>query len=186
MQKNHSNSPTEWIAGFRQGNQECFQKIYLSLIQQLYYFGTKFIQEQDVALDIVHESFIKVWERKECINEYNMLRSYLYTSVRNASINWIKKYRYKTDSFDHLYLEEHCVHNDAFPDIVDAEAMNSIINGIEQLPYQSRNVIKMLYMEGKKPRQVAETLGVSISTVKTLKARSILKLKMLEDPRRPV
>jgi RNA polymerase sigma-70 factor (ECF subfamily) len=176
MRKQKTHSDTELMEGLRLGQEDCFTKLFNLYYHALCFYSLKITKDQAAAEDIAEESFIRIWERKHLFFEINVLKSYLYTTVRNASLNWVKKNQHVyplSQNMDNTISEEHA----SFKHIVGSEVYNKLSSALEQLSPQGRQIIKMIFFEGKNTRCVAEELGVSQSTVKTQKARSILKLK---------
>ena len=165
------------LEDFRAGKQTAFTEIFHAHYSALSYYSYKITNDQESAQDIVSESFIKIWERCAMFFEINVLKSYLYTTVRNASINCLKnnaKIRPLPDDVDSEKLQSE---NLAFQHIIEAEVFDILTSALHELSPQGRQVIQMIYFEGKKTRVVAKELGVSQSTVKTQKGRALVKLK---------
>ena len=163
--------------GFRLGHQDAFTEVFHLLYSTLCYYALKITHDQAAAEDIAEDSFIKIWERREMFSELNVLKSYLYTTVRNASLNWLKqskKIQPLVDSIEDVFAAED---NAAFKNIVGAEILSRLSDAIQNLSPQGRQVIKMLFFERKNTMTVAKELGVSQSTVKTQKSRSLKKMK---------
>ena len=177
MRKKEINSDFNLMEGFRLGHQKCFTEVFNLFYASLCHYSLKITQDQAVAEDIVEDSFIKIWERRDMFFEINVLKSYIYTTVRNASLNWIKKDRniiFLSENIEQVVLFDA---DDSFKHIIGSEVFNKLSKALEKLSPQSRQIIKMIFFEGKNTRTVAEELGISQSTVKTQKGRSLHKLK---------
>src|ERR1700761_2300430 len=67
------------------------EEIFSDLFDRLVYFSFQFIKDKDHARDIVQDAFIKYWAKKETVsNDKPAIKSFLYSSVRNASINVVR------------------------------------------------------------------------------------------------
>lgn len=130
-----------------------------------------------MSKDIVQDVFVKVWEDKiEFKNETN-IKSYLYTSVKNKSLDYLKSKRYKsTDYFSTIKMEE--VKTDAFfmREVVVLETSVIIENAINTLPNKCAQIIR-LSAKNFTNAEIAESLSVSINTVKTQKKIAYKRLK---------
>ncbi len=166
------------MEGFRLGHQKCFTEVFNLFYTSLCYYSFKVTQDQAAAEDIVEDSFIKIWERREIFFEINVLKSYLYTTVRNASLNWIKKNRNIISLSENIGQTVVFDEDYSFKHLVGSEVFSKLSKALENLSPQGKQIIKMIYFEGKNIRCVAEELGVSQSTVKTQKGRSLIKLKI--------
>ena len=106
---------------------------------------------------------------------------YLYNSVRNASLDYLK-HKNIEGSYLQKMLDTHPVYRTGEEDeegIFSAEVYRQLCETIDALPERCREVF-LMYMEGKKNEEVATALHVSIETVKTQKKRamSILRKKL--------
>lgn len=93
-----------------------------------------------------------------------LLRTYLFRSVKNNCLNRLKKKDVLRDRLDLLredIVEEEMVNwND--------ELIQEVENEIANMPEQTREIIQAVFFRDLKYQEVADQLGVSINTVKTL------------------
>ena len=120
---------------------------------------------------------MKIWERRTIFFEINVLKSYLYTTVKNASLNWLKQNGKTKTLTEDVANEKLQCENLAFQQVVEAEVFDILTSALDELSPKGKRIIQMIYFEGKKIREVAEELGVAQSTVKTQKQREMIKLK---------
>jgi RNA polymerase sigma-70 factor (ECF subfamily) len=73
----------EDIIRLKTGDTEVFDEIYNKMFYSLCVFGLKIIPEVDVVNDVVQESFIAFWSKKEQFDDLIKIKAYLYTSVQN-------------------------------------------------------------------------------------------------------
>lgn len=179
MRKKEINSEVSMMDGFRQGHHTAFMEVFNLLYSSLCYYSFKITTDQAAAEDIVEDSFIKIWERREMFFEMNVLKSYLYATIRNASFNWLKKEKQAQALKENIKINLTPEENAAFKNMLGAEIFSRLTVAMQNLPPQGMQVIKMIFFEGKNTRTAAEELGVSQSTVKTQKRRSLLKLKQI-------
>jgi len=177
MRKNELDSKYSLMEGFRAGQHQNFTEIFKLLYAPLCYHALKITNEEAAAEDIVEDSFIKIWERREIFFEINVLKSYLYTTVKNECLNWIKKNSKKTFLSENLFQSDVPETPHIFEYTLASEVYNQLSGALEQLSPQGKQIIKMIFFESKNTRTVAEELGISESTVKTQKGRSLQKLK---------
>ena len=164
------------LEGFRSGSQQSFSKIFKQLYPSLYYYGLQITQNQAASQDIAEEAFIKVWERRQMFSQFNVLKSYLYTIVRNDSINWLKSENRRRQS-ENMGA---AMQNDEPPVweyLVKTEIVAELQAAISRLPPQRQKVIRMLYQDGKSVKQVAGELQVSLTAIKLHKKAGLLFLK---------
>ena len=66
-----------------------FQQLFESSYPMLCLFAQKYVQDMDVAADMVQDAFLKLWEGEEFVNE-SAAKSFLYTEIRNNCLNYLK------------------------------------------------------------------------------------------------
>ena len=80
-----------------------FQSIYKTYYSRLCVFAYGFLQNENDAEEIVQNVMLKLWEQKDKINEIENMQAYLFRSVKNQCLNFIKRNKL-ADVCDHVYL----------------------------------------------------------------------------------
>ena len=151
-----------------------YRKLYNEYYKALVMYAMNFLPTIEASEDIVQELFATMWEKKMIFLSFFSFRAYLYNSVRNASLNYLKDQNVDADYMKHLSA--------TFQEITEEEETNDeevyklLFRIIDQLPPRCREVF-LLHMEGKKNDEIATALGISIETVKTQKKRAMQFLK---------
>jgi|SRR5690606_16075615 len=160
-----------------QGEEVAFDYFFHRYYPLMVTFALRFVRDKEIAEEIVQDVFHKVWMRKESFKDVNALKAFLYISTKNAAYNEISKIqnRYK-------HQEEYAKGNDPIDQpvmqhIIRTEVYASLSAAINELPLQCQKIIKLLFEEEKKPAEIAEELGVTISTVNSQKARGLKLLR---------
>ena len=150
-----------------------FRLLYKSYYKGLVCYAMRLIELSEPAEDIVQELFSNIWAKKMVFQSLVSFKVYLYNSVRNASLDYLK-HKNIEGSYLQKMLDAHPVYRTGEE---DEEGFFS--ETIDALPERCREVF-LMYMEGKKNEEVATALHVSIETVKTQKKRamSILRKKL--------
>ena len=80
---------------------ESLEYLFDNYYRKLCLYALSIVNSFNVAEDIVQETFIKLWDNKERINNSYSIKSYMYAAVRNNSIQYIKdNCRYKYEILD--------------------------------------------------------------------------------------
>ena len=80
-----------------------FDKLYATLC----IFSNKYLNNIEASKDVVQDVFIKIWENKVEFKDENTIKSYLYTAVKNKSLDHLKSKRYKsTERFSPEEMEK--------------------------------------------------------------------------------
>lgn len=165
----------------KQNHLESFKQLYQANISLLIGFAQRHTSE-DVAEDIVHDIFVDLWNNGKQLDEATS-RAYLFMAVRNRCINHLKQEQTRKGHLQKVLLEAQLRGLDYFDSVekllVENEQLQQIYQQIEQLPEQCRRIFKLAYFDGRKSREIAELLTISIRTVehqlylglKTLRSR---------------
>jgi RNA polymerase sigma-70 factor (family 1) len=173
--KNHTEN--NLLAGFRQGHEDCFGKVFNQLYPLLCFYALRYTKDQLAAEDIAGESFMIVWNRREVFFQFNVLKSYLYTTVRNAAINWNKQQRRRWTYEQEMASGPPQYEKHVLDDLIRAELLREVYDAIDILPSECHKIVRMVYVDGKTTREIANELDLSVSTVKSQKNRGLILLR---------
>lgn len=156
-------------------DRDSFKYIFDIHFNSLCAFAKRYLSDVSQAEDVVQESFIGLWEKREDFNHINAAKAFLYTSVRNKCLNILKHKTVIIKHEEELILQ---LESDQFftEHIIEEETFNKLLFEINLLP-QSCKEITMLALNGLKNSEIAEELNISINTVKTQKKIAFSKLR---------
>lgn len=157
----------------RNGDIKAFEHLFMSLYPGMCSIADRYLNDEIQSKDIVQEAFIKLWGKREEFQDIVSVKSYLYTAVRNLCLNYIRDHR-KTMEIPGVLPDR------AEPDfkslIIEEEAIRALYAAIDRLPAQTSRVIRMS-LKGLKNQAIAEELGISVNSVKTLKYNALHTLR---------
>lgn len=162
---------------FRQGEERGFDFVHRQLYRALVYFSYQITRQAEWSADIVSEQFVKAWERRKEFRSFAGLKSFLYVSTRNASIDLLRKSKqFQTERLTDRNAEgvsegsiEHL--------IIEAETYRQLHLAVESLPSQAREVIRLFYLLGEDYKEIARRLNLSVNTVRVQKKRALNLLR---------
>ena len=149
-----------------------FNNHILQLSRKLYLVAFRFLKRQEEAEDAVQEVFIRLWNRKDQLAEYNSIEALAVTAIKNFCIDQLRKIRaiplegnvgrwqepYESDTPD-LLLERN----------ESAEIMTSVI---DNLPEIYRDVIRKREIDGLSYEEISEMTGQNINTLRVNLSRA--------------
>ena len=154
-----------------------FRMFYKNYYKALVYYAIQIIGEPAAAEDIVQELFSIIWEKKMLFRSLPSFKTYLYNSVRNASLDHLRhkdvesSYVQKVVDVDQLYgVGEH-----EEEEFYNEEISRQLFQTISELPDCCRKIF-LMYMKGRKNEEIAKSLNISLETVKTQKKRAVASL----------
>lgn len=160
-----------------EGDATALRRLFDVYYTPLCYFAEKLTGDHAEAEDMVMDIFTRLWQKKQELTAISNIKAFLYTSVRNACMDFLRKQSRHDDSHREIrYLSEqgevYAINEEIF-----AKVLQHLQEEIEQLPRQCRSVFKLLYLEGLSTQQVAERLHLSVQTVRNQKTRAIQLLR---------
>ncbi len=157
--------------------QEGFEHLFHSRYAELCSYANVFLNDLDAAEEIVQDLFVKFWENRENINISSSVRSYLFRSVRNSCLNFIK--HKKIEETYKQYNEEQRESGTVSVDdeFEGSELEIQIRKAIDQLPPKRKEVFIMSRFEGLKYKEIAEKSGISVKTVENQMGKAIKFLR---------
>ena len=126
------------------------------------------------AEDIVQEVFIAIWESDKKYNSYHGFRAFLYDSVKNRCLNYLKHQEVERRHAEILLQEQD--EEDEDYRLMREEMYRALHRAVDELPERCRQVFK-LHLEGKKNEEIAQVLELSVETVKTQKKKAMYFLR---------
>jgi len=153
-----------------------FEKLFKSHFLHLCNFASQYVSDMDAARDICQKVFILLWENRENINPDQNIRSYLFTAVKNRSLNYIrdhKKYRSRVLDID-IQDVDMAFEEDQF---AAADLESKIAKALNSLPEKCRQVFEMSRYQDKKYQEIADELAISKKTVEAHMSRALRTMR---------
>jgi RNA polymerase sigma-70 factor (family 1) len=156
--------------------------LFKEFYDRLVYFSFQLIKNKDQAQDIAQDAFIKYWYQKDSVApEKASVKNFLYTTVRNASLNAIRHSKV-VENYISAQGGAEPIDQPVIDAIITAEVMAGIHSAIRSLPENYRLISVMGYLDGKKNHEIADELAMSVNTVKKQKYRALQLLRMKLTP----
>ncbi|MCU0339992.1 MAG: RNA polymerase sigma-70 factor [Spirosomaceae bacterium] len=153
-----------------------FKKYYTPLC----YYSIKTVGDKQIAEEVVSDVFMKLWKNRSRIQVNSSYDSYLYRSVKNHSIDYLRSSLHEkiikepiTDFHrDNFYESESMTSPGEFD-----ETLSRVEQAIAQLPKRCQLVFKLNRLEGLKYREVSEKLNISMKAVEAQMTRALKILR---------
>ncbi len=154
-----------------------FDQIFHKYYHSLLLFGFKFINNENDIHDILQEIFTTVWETKKYQLPESHLKPYLFNSVRNGCLNYL---RHKSVIDKHKELEKYNeldFYESGEKSLIENENLKNIHAAIDSLSGDYREIIELSRFEGLKNKEIAQKLDIPLRTVETRLFRALSSLK---------
>ncbi len=160
------NIPREVAAAFRDGDHRAFETIYLSCAESIRGFFRVILRNDAVAEELCQDLFVRIWENRHQVNPELNIRSYIRRAAKSSAMNYLR-HKQVADKYTNFRLNMD-VRPDNAPDeqLMAAELQLLIALALDKMPEQRRRVFEMSRVEGLPYATIAESLGMSESTVR--------------------
>lgn len=160
-----------------------FTELFNEFYAPLTLMANNFLGDHDLAEDVVMDIFCTLIERKESFNNVRDMKSYLYVSTRNRCYDHLRHRkviehakRNLTDLFQAKQMTNSI--DEMIGEVGLMEVINTLYQEIGKLPQNYREVLQLMFAEGKSLEEVATLLGKSYTTVAAIKSRALKKMKI--------
>ena len=153
------------VEGLAEGNVKIYDYLFHYYYSGLVSFAMKYVDEKEVAEDIVQEFFYKLWINKETLKITNTLKPYFFTSVKNRCLDHIRKQEVRVKAKDYLINLDQNEVEDEQHFLVESELRERIFEALNKLPEKCRRVFVMNRFDGLKPIEISEREQISVRTV---------------------
>jgi RNA polymerase sigma-70 factor (ECF subfamily) len=150
-----------------------FEQLFRDYFPPLMAFARKILVDEDDAREVVHLVFINLWEKRNEVDLSTSLKSYLFTSVHNRSLNVIRDRK----KFSSEEVPEVAGEWDVSAQIESMELEGKIREVIDSLPEKCREIFEMNRFEGLKYGEIANKLDISIKTVENQMSKALKILR---------
>ena len=160
-----------------------FRNDVLPLKNELFRLALRITLNRAEAEDVVQETMIKVWNKRDHWDEIDSIEAFCLTICRNISLDKIKKAENQNQSIE----EGHDAPDLSYTSNPEDQAMQRdcirlIRHLIDHLPEKQRSCMQLRDFEGKSYKEIAQVLGISEEQVKIniFRARQTIKQKYIE------
>lgn len=164
------------ILAFQNGDPAAENALFNRFFQPLCLFSERITTDLQQSEDIVAESFMKLIDRRGDFPGVPQLKSFLYRTVHNASINQIialRRHQAIHEKIGFFQRQDQQDEKDYELEILRAELIRDIYEEIENLPDRCGQIFKLIFVEQLSSEEIADRLSITPQTVRTQKARAI-------------
>ena len=150
-----------------------FEELFKEYFASLMAFSRRILGDEDDAREVVHQVFISLWEKRAELDLSTSLKSYLFTSVNNRSLNVIRDRK----KFSLEEVPERAGEWDVSAQIESLELEEKIRSVIDSLPEKCREIFELNRFEGLKYAEIAMRLDISVKTVENQMSKALRVLR---------
>lgn len=155
----------EWLLEIAQGDERAFTRIFEQYHHCLGRHIYAITKSEEVAEEIVQDTFLKIWISRETLAEINNFKAYLFTISRNAAISALRKSLKQQINRAEWEKTASLLNNEGWEE--KEEKLSIIDEAIEALHPQRKKVFVLFRQKGWTCDQVAKEMGISPLTVRS-------------------
>lgn len=145
-------------------DKQLFDTLFRTYYEPLFYFARQYVLDDDDCHDIVAGVFEQLWSLQGDVHR-DTVRALLYTQVRNRCIDHLRHQQQRQRYADFVaHHSEQYIDERAFDLQADRERI--VKHVLDTIGEPTRSILLASYVDGKKYKEVAEMMGISVSTVK--------------------
>ena len=169
---------TSQLHSIRLGDEQAFERLFRDQYPILCGYAKKYLDDVDQAEEVVQDMFFNFWQKRKKLEVNISLEAYLFRSVRNSCLNYLKHLKvreeHKLATNHEIRAKELQVHDN----VVALELQGRIDDAIDQLPPERKKIFKMSRYEELKYREIAEKLNLSVKTVEVQMSKALKFLRL--------
>lgn len=171
---NFSNkNDSELILLIKQDNSIAFKALFEKYFLNLCNFSFSYVKSVDLSEEVVSDVFLNIWLNRNSLEIRTNLKTYLYTAVRNRSINCLVKEKQNWESIE-IVDKEGLTSEDSPYDIITYMELESVIESvIKKIPPKRQLVFRLNRIDGLSYKEIAEVLSVSVNTVQNHMVKAV-------------
>lgn len=157
-------SDREIMARIREDEEAALDLLIERYWTPLVRYAVRFLDRTDDAEEVVQEAFVRVWRKRRSWRPSGTVSGYVFSIVRNLCLNEQERRSVRKDWSDRQSRRRRYSPS---PDQVfqRREVLSALRDAIDALPERRREVFRLACLEGLSYREVAETMGIAVSTV---------------------
>ncbi|WP_303917873.1 RNA polymerase sigma factor [Draconibacterium sediminis] len=174
----------------KKGDPSAFKDVFRLLYPRLKGYCKLFIPDDNKVEDLIQETFITLWEKRNSIKPDRSIESYLFVILRNNCLNFLRDEKLEhtissvnveeVSELQYLYQIDFLGKEEKS---LEEQLVESFQVAVDELPDKMRQVFTLCKIEGKKQKDVAEEMGISIKMVEKhiAKAKEQIRKKLVDQ-----
>lgn len=160
-----------------QNSQTAFRAFYELTYDRLFRIAYYYTHREEWSQEIVLDVFMKLWERRNRLQEVINIEDYCFVLTKNASLNYLEKEERRSSLSPEQIAEP--LTSSVSPEeiLISEELFARYVKALDRLPERCREVFIRVREEKQSYAQVAEELGISSKTVDAQLQKAVSRLK---------
>jgi RNA polymerase sigma-70 factor (ECF subfamily) len=162
-------------------NEDNFKLLFNEYYANLCQYAIRIVRRSEIAEEIVQDQFIYLWNNRGRLEIHSSYQSYLFKSVRNKCIDFLRSRFAKVNQNDDSELLNYASGDDPSSEIENEELNQLVGKAVLELPEKCHTIFTMSRFGDMKNQEIADALNISIKTVENQITIALKKIKNFLD-----
>ncbi len=160
---------------------EAFKTRVLPVKDKLFRYTLRILKNEEEAKDVVQETMIKVWNKRDEMHTYENMEAWCIRVARNLALDKLKSKHSKSIDIDNAY-DLQSSSQSPYSSTEQNDIMSSIHHFINQLPDLQKQVIQLRDIDGFSYQEISDILKQNINSVKVnlFRARKQVREQLIQ------
>jgi RNA polymerase sigma-70 factor (ECF subfamily) len=166
------------------GDRQAFKEVVTLHQQKVFLLAYSIVRDREDALDVVQETFMRLFQKLDTYDRERNFQAWLLQIAKNLSIDHYRKHRgrrWELES-DKAVEELPILAEDHASNPESSDLRGVIARNLERLAERQRLIFTMKHFNGLEYREIAQVLGISVGTVKSLHFKAVRNLRNWLSP----
>ncbi|MBU6414660.1 sigma-70 family RNA polymerase sigma factor [Patescibacteria group bacterium] len=179
-------SDEQLVANYLNGDEHALEVLFRKHLKPIYNFVYRFVNNAQESEDITQEAFVRAWRNLKTFDRQRSFKTWIFSIAKHAALDVLKKK--KTIPFSEFETEDSSnaisdtlADSAPLPDALleKADIARMVASAVEKIALSYRTVLFLRYNDHFTFKEIAESLGEPLNTVKSRHRRALVMLKKL-------
>jgi RNA polymerase sigma-70 factor (ECF subfamily) len=153
------------VARLNNSDGEAFEQLYQLYSGRLFGYLIKLVKSEVFAQELLQDTFIKLWNKRENINPEKSFRSYLFRIAENNVYDFFRKAA-RDKKLQEAIIKNACEnYRHVEENLLTKENEQILQDAINLLPPKRRQIFQLIKIEERSYEEVSTLLNISVSTI---------------------
>jgi RNA polymerase sigma-70 factor (ECF subfamily) len=174
---NQSQGEQHLVTQLKGGDQASFRILYSKYAPMLFAFSRRYLKSQEDAEEIVQEVFLRIWDKRENIDENLSFSAYVIQAAKHRIYNGFRKKLNEQAYLDFLIVADAPSGNFTENEVDYREIKTKAEIAIKAMPPKRQEIFRLSREGGLKNKEIATKLDISIKTVENQMGQALKYLR---------
>lgn len=170
---------------FIKGDKAAFQALYDHFVDALFSYAIRFCADHDIIKDAIHDLFVDLHRYQSGLSPHVNVQAYLFRALRRKVVSYLEKKRTTlglSTQEEIIFQLEYSPEEQSILDETENEILERLRYELDRLAARQKEALYLRFSSELPYEQVADIMGVSVSSCRTLVYRAVKQLRLrMED-----